>query len=360
MNVSVGCDAHRTYSQFAILDGHGQVLKRDRVMHECGSIREYLTNFTAGTPVALESVGNWYWIADEIESAGCVPLLTHAAKAKVMMRHVNKTDKLDAKGLAVLLHNGTLPFVWVPPAEMRDKRELHRTRMALRKLRVALKNRVNASLAKYGLNSSEHSDIFVGKGRAWLEKTVDHLPAETSRCVKQELEALDSLQEKISSLEKRIRERIEITPNIRLLKTIPGIADILATVIEGEVGNIERFPTVGHFCSYARVVPTVQASGGKMRYGHMRKQSNQYLKWAFIEAANVVVLHQNHPNWQKKHVTAVYKRIRGRKGHSIAVGAVARHLAEAAFWVLEKRQFYQEPKARKAGLAKAGISACLT
>ena len=87
---------------------------------------------------------------------------------------------------------------------------------------------------------------------------------------------------------------------------------------------------------------------------------NTRLKWAFIEAANVVVLHQNHPNWQKKHVTTVYQRIRRRKGHSIAVGAVARHLAEASFWVLKKSQVYQEPRARKAGLPDAGISACLT
>ena len=215
-------------------------------------------------------------------------------------------------------------------------------------------------MAKYALICTDHSDIFVGKGRAWLEKAIGHLPKETSRCVRQELEALDFLQEQIIFLEKRIGEQIEITPNIRLLKTIPGIADILATVIEGEIGNIGRFPTVGHFCSYAGVVPTVHASGGKTRYGHMRKESNQYLKWAFIEAANVLVLHQNHPNWEKKHVTTVYKRIRRRKGHSIAVGAVARHLAEAAFWILKKSQPYQEPKTGKTGLPEAGISACLT
>jgi hypothetical protein len=45
-----------------------------------------------------------------------------------MMGNVNKSDKLDAKGLAKLLHLGSLPTVWLPPGEIRDERELHRTR----------------------------------------------------------------------------------------------------------------------------------------------------------------------------------------------------------------------------------------
>jgi len=89
----VGCDAHKHYSQFAILDPDGQLQHQARVDHEPGAIRAFLQDLPEGTPVALESVGNWYWIADEIEAAGCLPLLTHAAKAKVMMGNVNKTDR---------------------------------------------------------------------------------------------------------------------------------------------------------------------------------------------------------------------------------------------------------------------------
>jgi transposase len=99
----------------------------------------------------LESVGNWYWIADEIEAAGCTPLLTHPAKAKLMMGHINKTDKLDAAGLATLLRLGSLPTVWVPPAEIRDDRELPRTRMTLCRMRTSLKNRIHSILANYAL-----------------------------------------------------------------------------------------------------------------------------------------------------------------------------------------------------------------
>jgi transposase len=317
------------------------------VHHEPGSIRAFLEAMPEGTPVALESVGNWYWIADEIEAAGCIPLLTHAAKAKVMMGNVNKTDKLDAKGLAKLLHLDSLPTVWLPPGEIRDERELHRTRMALSKLRTALKNRIHATLAKYGIGSHEHSDIFVGAGRAWLKTACSRLPAETGSCVCQELETLDGVQLQIARLEERIRERIAQTPSIQRLKSLPGIGDILAIVIEREIGCIDRFDTPGQLASYAGVVPTVHASGGKTRFGHMRKASNQYLKWAFIEAANVVVRHRRSPAWKTKYVCQVYDRVCRRKGHAIAVGAVARHLGEAAFWVLKRQQLYQPPVIRR-------------
>lgn len=83
----------------------------------------------------------------------------------------------------------------------------------------------------------------------------------------------------------------------------------------------------------------------------MRKQSNNYLKWAAIgassEAANVVVRQRNHPRWRVKYVSRLYERVRRRKGHSVAVGAVARYLSEATYWVLKKQEHYREPRPRK-------------
>jgi transposase len=352
MNPIIGCDAHRRYSLFAVLDTTTLSVEQTRVNHQPGAILEFLSGFPEGTPVALETVGNYYWIVDEIEQAGCVPQLAHAAKAKVIMGNINKTDKLDATGLATLIHLGSLPTVWLPPGEIRDERELHRTRMALSKVRTSLKNRIHASLAKYALNTSEHSDIFVGKGRAWLERTIQKLPPETNRCLEQELDLLDDAMGHIAALETRIRERIQLTPNMQHLKTLPGVGNILAVVIEREVGTVDRFPTAGHLAAYAGVVPRVHSSGGKTRYGRMRKQANNYLKWAFIEAANVVVAHRHHASWRDKKVTQVYERICRRKGHATAVGAVARHLAESVFWILKKGEDYQDPALRRQGSPK--------
>ena len=69
--LSVGCDAHKHYSQLEVQDDAGLVLNRVRLDHHPGALSSFFSRLPTGTPVALESVGNWYWIADEIEAAGC-------------------------------------------------------------------------------------------------------------------------------------------------------------------------------------------------------------------------------------------------------------------------------------------------
>ena len=94
----------------------------------------------------MESSGRWYWLIDEIEQAGHEPHLVNAGEAKRRMGKPNKTDKLDAEGLAILLRNGTLPEVWIPLVTVRDQRELLRLRMFLMALRTDIKNRIHGAL----------------------------------------------------------------------------------------------------------------------------------------------------------------------------------------------------------------------
>jgi len=236
--------------------------------------------------------------------------------------------------------------VWIAPGEVRDKRELPRTRMAFSKMRTALKNRMHSTLAKYALSLDTDSDIFAPKWRPLMMEKMKSLPAETCRCMEQELELLDLVQAQINRLEERILERIALAESMQLVKTIPGVGKVLSIVIDCEVGDIDRFASAKNFSSYCGTVPKVKGSGGKFHYGKMIKQCNNYLKWAFIEAANVVVLKRHHPVWRSKYVVRLYERVRQRKGHSVAVGAVARYLSEATYWVLKKGESYREPRAR--------------
>ena len=108
--------------------------------------------FLEGTPVALESIANGYGSVDEIETAGCKPLTARTATARLIMGNINTTEKLDARGLATLLPDCTLPTVWIVPAEFREEREMPRSHMASCKMRVSLKDRSHATLAKDNLS----------------------------------------------------------------------------------------------------------------------------------------------------------------------------------------------------------------
>jgi len=341
MNAYFGCDAHKRYSVFAMMNERGQTGRPVRVEHTRAMFREFLNGLPAGSPIAIESVGNWYWMIDEMERAGHSPRLANAGKAKLMMGQINKTDKLDAAGLAMLLRNGTLPSVWIPPGELRDQRELPRMRMSLVSVRTMLKNRIHATLAKYAIEIGEVSDLFGVKGREMMGKRLEELPPFTRQSVETQLDLLDEVEAHIDRAEEQIRGVVETTPAMGLLKTIPGVGPILAVVIASEVGDIDRFPSPEHLASYAGTAPRVKSSGGKTSYGRVRADVNRYLKWALIEAANMIVLGQRHR--PDDHLTQLYLRLRERKGHAKAVVAVARHMATAVFWILKKNAPYKEP-----------------
>jgi transposase len=338
----IAFDAHKHYTLASVATPEGQLVREERIEHERGALREFLERCEPGSPVAVETIGNWYWIVDEIEAAGCLPRLVHARKAKLMMGEINKTDKLDARGLNRLQRNGTLPTVWIPPGELRDQRDLPRTRMVLVRQRTQLKNRIHATLAKYALHDVEVSDFFGVRGRALLRERFERLPPHTAYASRQLLAQVEELGRQVRALEKRIQVTFRPTPAIQRLLTLPGVGLTLAVVIALEVGDVARFASAEKLAGYAGTTPRVHASGGKTRFGPSRPDVNRYLKWAFVEAANVICLHRGRA--PHCHVSRLYDRIARRKGHPKAIGAVARHLAEATYWMLSKQEPYRQPK----------------
>jgi transposase len=343
MREYIAFDSHKRYTWVEREEVKTGRMRQHRLAHRPGAIRSYLAGCPAGTAVAVEATANWYWIIEEIEQAGLAPQLVHPRKAKLMMGLINKTDRLDAHGLNRLQRNGTLPTVWIPPSPLRDLRELTRTRLVLVRQRTRLKNRITATLAKYG-RAVEASDPY-GKGvRAELEQQLASLPPQTRWVTEQLLAQLDFVQQQIGRVEERLEELVECTPEMQRLMSLPGVGVILAATIALELGEVTRFPSAAHLASYAGTTPRVHASGGHTRYGRTRPDVNHYLKWAFAEAANSVAVH--HTRCPQRHVNQLYFRLRQRKGHSKAVGAVARHLAEAAFYILSRQEPYRDPAGR--------------
>jgi transposase len=338
----IAFDSHKRYTFARVENDNGEHPQEFRIEHRRGNIARFLSRQQPGSRVAIETIGNWYWIVEEIEQAGMVPQLVHARKAKMMFGCINKTDKLDAKGLNLLQRAGTLPTVWIPPAAVRDKRELPRTRMVFGRERTKLKNRIHSVLDKYGLQDAfeDISDIFGATGRQVIVCVLEQLPPHTRYTTELLLEQLDQTEQKIQAIEARMKKLFKETEQHALLKTTPGIGFILAVVILQEVGDIGRFGSAERFASYSGVTPRVHASGGKVRYGRLRPDTNHYLKWAFSEAGNSVAVNRN--RFPARHVSGLYNRIRGRKGHAKAVGAVARHLAEATYWILTKGEVYRD------------------
>ena len=109
----------------------------------------------AHSAIAVEASGSYSWLVDEMERSGHHPRLCNSLEAKRRMGLTNKTDKLDARRMAILLRNGALPEVWIPPGELRDQRELLRLRIFLVRLRTRVKNCIHGTLSRHNVQIPE-------------------------------------------------------------------------------------------------------------------------------------------------------------------------------------------------------------
>ena len=348
MEQFIGCDAHKKFSVFVAVNEKGQAGEAVRVPHDRQVYREFLSQLPPHSAIAVEASGHYSWIVDEMERFGHQPQLANPLEAKRRMGGTKKTDKLDARGLAVLLRNGTLPTVWIPPGDLRDRRELLRMRIFLVQLKTRVKNRIHGTLARHNV-LVPGADLFGAEARSQLESRLSELPMHTRFAVEQELSTLDYLEEEITAVERELETVREVSAEADLLMTLPCVRKILSMVLMLEIGRVDRFPTAVHLASYAGLVPRVHSSGGRTRMGQVCGNTNRILKWAFVEAGNLVVINQRH--LAGTHVVRLYQRIKRAKNHQKAVVAVGRHLAEAAWWVLSKQEVYREPRVPRQALS---------
>ena len=340
MEEFIGCDAHKKFSVFVAVNEKGQAGEALRVVHDRQLYREFLAQLPAHSAIAVEASGSYSWLVDEMERSGHHPRLCNPLEAKRRMGLTNKTDKLDARGLAILLRNGTLPEVWIPPSELRDQRELLRLRIFLVRLRTRVKNRIHGTLSRHNVQVPG-ADLFGVQARLELGARLPDLPVHSREAVEQELATLDFLEVQVESAERRLESIMKVSVEADLLKTLPCVGKILSMVLMLEIGRVDRFPTAQHLASYAGLVPRVRSSGGHTRMGQVCDNVNRNLKWAFVETGNLIVINQR--RFAGTHVVRLYQRIKRNKNHQKAVVAVARHLAEAAWWILIKPEVSREP-----------------
>src|SRR5260370_36717146 len=203
MTEFIGCDAHKKFSVFVAVNEKGHAGEALRVAHDRQLYREFLARLPAHSAIAVEASGSYSWLVDEMERSGHRPKLCNPLEAKRRMGLTNKTDKLDAKGLAILLRNGTLPEVWIPPGELRDQRELLRLRIFLVRLRTRVKNRIHGTLACYNIQVPG-ADLFGVEARVKLCARLPDLPMHSREAVARELATLDFLADQIESAEQRL------------------------------------------------------------------------------------------------------------------------------------------------------------
>jgi transposase len=330
-------------------EGQIGVVERARLEHDDRQeMRRWLGGLPAGTPVAVEAAFGWPWIADLLEEVGLEAHLGHPPAVKVLAQHEAKGDRCDADRLGKFQLRGILPESYLAPPEVRQRRERMRYRIGLVRLQTGVKNRIQAILHRRGI-LHPFSDLFGKSGRAFLEKL--DLPEASQAVLSGYLRLLDHLGEEIQQVQQWMRRNLPKDEVVRWLQTIPGIGLILAHVIRAEIGEIERFPSYRHLCSYSGLAPLSDDSADRHGRRHCSAACNHTLRWALIEAATGVLATRGAKAWRLRRL---YARLSGggRYNKNQAKVGVARELAKLAYIVWQKGEPCTETPPPRPGLPR--------
>lgn len=322
------------------------------------------------THVAIESTGVYWRPVFNLLEGHLEVILVNARHIKAVPGR--KTDVKDSEWLAELLRHGLLKASFIPPAEIRELRELTRYRQTLVKDQAAIANRIQRIIESGNIKLGQvASDCLGVSGRRMLRALADgetdgeklallaqgrlkQKQAELARALSGRLSSaqrfvLSELLDRYGELEAalaKVNEAIErevakghdplVREAVELLQTIPGVGRLVAEVIVAEIGvEMSRFGSEKHLSSWAGMCPSNNESAGKQKSGKTRKGSKS-LRAALVQAA-----------WAATHtkgtyLAAQYRRLVRRKGRKKALVAVGHSILVIVYHVLMCKQSYQE------------------
>ncbi|NIV33215.1 MAG: IS110 family transposase [Anaerolineae bacterium] len=287
----VGIDLHSNNSVIAMVDERGRRHLDKRLPNELPVILSQLEGLGPIASVAVESTYNHYWLTDGLLDAGYKVLLANPLAMQPYRGLKHQDDHYDAGWIAELQRLGILPTAHLYSRQRRGLRDVLRQRSRFVQLKTSLLLSLQSRYARWLGQRVCKSQLLAGDVPD-LGDEHENLAAHS------QLDVLSHLTEQIQWLEDRVSQQLHLEdPSYRRLVHIQGIGPVLASTIVLETGDLSRFPRVGKYASYARVVNSTRWTNFKKKGDGNRRCGNRYLGWAFHEAAHC--MHRSCTRMQK-------------------------------------------------------------
>ena len=333
-----GVDLHARTLAVCILAADGNALFHDNIPASPQAFLKAVQPCRDGLVVACECMFAWYWLADLCEQEKIPFVLGHALYMKAIHGGKSKNDQLDAHKIAILFRGGMIPQAYVYPKGMRETRDLLRRRMFLVHKRAEAVTHIQITNSQYNLPVFGKKLVYAGN-RTELAVAERFTDPSVRKNVELDLALIDTYDEQVGAVELYLTRtaKVDDPQAYARLRSVPGVGPVLALVLLYEIHDIRRFPEVGQFLSYARLVRCTHESAGKKQGTGGNKIGNAHLKWAFSEAT-CLLLRESEPakRWlarrEKKH------------GKARALGALAARLGRAVYHLLRKHEAFDSKR----------------
>jgi transposase len=328
-----GLDLSRRRVDVCLISDEGEVVGEFACPCDHDGLRQLVERVGLGVRVrgVIESMSGARFVHDTLEQLGWEVLIADAQKVKGLAPLACKTDRIDARVLAVLSHRDLVPAIWLPDPRVRRERELARFRMHLVKHRSMLKNRIHSALINWG-KPCPVSDLFGVAGRRLLDEL--EIPQPWRANIDASLLLIDDLESQIAQTAAELKATGADHRYVPLLMTAPGIGWVLGFTIAAEIGEIERFSSPQKLVGYTGLCPRVIQSGTKDRRGPLTKAGPKYLRWAMLEATMHALRHSAYRD-RYQHTK---RRLGRQRGAKVAQIEIARRLTQAVWHMLTNDQ----------------------
>jgi transposase len=280
----------------------------------------------------------WYWVADLCAQHNIPFVLGHALYLKAIHGGKSKNDKIDADKLCALLRGQNFPVAYVYPKGLRETRDLLRRRLFFVRQRAHLVAHIQNTNSQYNLPVFGKKLVFAAN-REELDVAARFADPSVRLSIETDLALIDHFDEQIYKLELHLERHAKVDdPNtLARLRSIPGVGKILALIFLYEIHDIKRFPHVGNFLSYSRLVRCQHESAGKKKGSGNKKIGNAHLRWAFAEAVCLWIR-------QSDRAKAWMKRQEKKRSKGKALSILGAKLARAMYHMLRKKEVFDEAK----------------
>ena len=374
--ICCGMDVHKSFvvACIATTNDHGVTnYKSKRFSTFTGDLRRCADWLSENNckDVCMESTGK-YWIPIyNILESTCNIVLAHPKYVKAIRG--KKTDKRDAKWIADIFKHDLVSGSFIPPADIRQLRDLVRYHWKLTNFNVGEKNRAQNCLTVSNIKLDDvFSDVF-GKAASAIttrllesnepfdvkpyltkniKKPIEQIQAavdgemcaeqaEKLRIIRSHMDSLELCKLNLESLILSTAEKY--IPQLNLVMTAPGIQSFAAIGIISEIGvDMSVFPTSKHLCSWAGLTPQNNESAGKKKTTRISR-AGAYIKPLLVQCALCAIRTKQFPEVRNR-----YLALKKRRGHKKAIIAIARMLLTAIYNILKWNEVYNSELYRKA------------
>jgi transposase len=333
-NTRIAVDVAKSVFQVAVSSVPGRVEQHHRLS------RDRFPRFFSALPsaeVLMEACGTAHHWGRELQALGHrVRLLPPTDVARY--RDGNKTDRADTLAILEAARNEAIDAVPVKTLEQQALTSLHRLRSAYVADRTARINTVRGILREFGHAIPQGARTFVGRARVALDD--ERLPSELCCELLSALDEIDAFRVRIVDLTHRIEAIGDQIPDIKYLRTIPGIGVLTATALVAFVGEPTRFKSGRHFASYLGLTPRESSSGLRRRLGRISKRGNTYLRMLLTHGARTALL-AAHRTDEPDALQLWALRVQLRSGHNVATIALANRIARIAWRLWRDQRAFQ-------------------